>query len=145
MTAYLLDVNVLIALAWPEHESHDKAQHWFARAAGKGWATCPMVEAGFVRIISNPAFSAHAVSPREAMEALDASTRHPDHRFWPDTLPLPNALAPFADQQIGHQQITDLYLLSLAIHHKGKFATLDKRLEGLFPPGSSRRAHMEII
>ena len=54
MTAYLLDVNVLVALSWPGHEFHDRVQKWFARNARKGRATCPMVEAGFVRISSNP-------------------------------------------------------------------------------------------
>lgn len=126
MTAYLLDVNVLLALSWPGHKSHETVQRWFARNASKGWATCPMVEAGFVRILSNPAFSAHAVSPKEASEALRFNTKHAAHRFWPDDIPLAGALANLQDRVTGHQQITDAYLLALAIHHRGKLATLDR-------------------
>lgn len=126
MSTYLLDVNVLLALSWPGHKFHETVQKWFGRNASKGWATCPMVEAGFVRILSNPAFSAHAVSPKEATDALRFNTRHVAHRFWPDDIPLAGALSNLEDRVRGHQQITDGYLLALAIHHRGKLATLDK-------------------
>ncbi|MGA2743822.1 MAG: TA system VapC family ribonuclease toxin [Candidatus Sulfotelmatobacter sp.] len=124
MAAYLLDVNVLLALSWPGHQFHERVQNWFAGHARKGWATCPMVEAGFVRILSNPAFSPQAVSPKEAIDALKFNTKHSAHQFWPDDLPLADALAKL--QHRGHQQITDAYLLALAIHHRGKLATLDQ-------------------
>jgi len=126
MTAYLLDVNVLLALSWPGHEFHERVQKWFARNARKGWATCPMVEAGFVRISSNPAFSAHAVSPKEATDALRFNTKHFAHQFWADDIPVVGALAKLQDRVVGHQQITDAYLLALAMHHRGKLATLDQ-------------------
>jgi hypothetical protein len=83
-----------------------------------------MVEAGFVRILSSPAFSPQAVSPKEAIDALKFNTKHSAHQFWPDDLPLADALAKL--QHRGHQQITDAYLLALAIHHRGKLATLDQ-------------------
>ena len=126
MTAYLLDVNVLLALSWPGHKFHSSVQEWFGHNASKGWATCPMVEAGFVRIVSNPAFSVHAVSPKEAIEALEINTKHPTHQFWPDDIPLATAMAKLRDRIVGHQQITDAYLLALAMHHRSKLATLDK-------------------
>lgn len=126
MSGYLLDVNVLLALSWPGHKFHEGVQKWFASHARKGWATCPMVEAGFVRILSNPAFSARAVSPQEAVNALKFNTKHPDHQFWPDDIPLAGALANLEARIGGHQQITDAYLLALAMHHRGKLATLDK-------------------
>jgi hypothetical protein len=145
MTAYLLDVNVLLALSWPGHESHSSVQRWFARNAAKGWATCPMVEAGFVRILSNPAFSPHAVSPKEALEALRTNVKHPAHQFWPDDIPLAAALDRFGDRLAGHRQITDLYLLALAIQHRGKLATLDRRLLAVLGEGSDAVAHVELI
>jgi toxin-antitoxin system PIN domain toxin len=126
MTAYLLDVNVLLALSWPGHQFHERVQNWFAAHARKGWATCPMVEAGFVRILSNPAFSERAVSAKEAVDALRFNTKHPAHQFWPDDLPLAEALARMERRIEGHQQVTDAYLLGLALHHKGKLATLDQ-------------------
>jgi uncharacterized protein len=125
MTAYLLDVNVLLALSWPEHQFHEVVQGWFSRHARKGWATCPMVEAGFVRILSNPAFSAHAISPSEAVNALKFNTRHSAHQFWPDDLSVAEALASLPQEVGGHKQITDAYLLALAVRHRGKLATLD--------------------
>ncbi len=135
MTAYLLDLNVLLALSWPGHKFHDIVQRWFGRNAAKGWATCPIVEAGFVRIVSNPAFSPRAVSPKEAVEALKFNTKHPAHQFWADDIPVAGGLASVRDGIVGHQQVTDAYLLALAIHHKGKLATLDRGIVGLDPGG----------
>ena len=124
MTVYLLDVNVLLALSWPGHQFHETVHKWFAKNASKGWATCPMVEAGFVRILSNPAFSPQAVSPKEAADALKFNTKHAAHRFWPDDIPLVSALEHFQGRVAG--QVTDAYVLALAIHHRGKLATLDR-------------------
>lgn len=93
MKGYLLDTNLLIALLWPSHERHELALKWFARHRAKGWATCPFTQAGFVRIVSNPAFSRDAVQPREAIQVLSANTAAKDHTFWPDELPLVEAAA----------------------------------------------------
>ena len=70
MKGYLLDTNLLIALLWPSHEKHDLALKWFTRHRAKGWATCPITQAGFVRIVSNPSFSRDAVRPRDAVQVL---------------------------------------------------------------------------
>ena len=126
MKAYLLDVNVLLALSWPGHKFHERVQGWFERHGAKAWATCPMVQAGFVRIVSNPAFSPRAVSPKEALDSLAANTQHPGHQFWPDDISLAEGLMSLQGRIVGHQQITDAYLLALAIHHRGKLATLDR-------------------
>jgi toxin-antitoxin system PIN domain toxin len=126
MRAFLLDVNVLLALSWPEHKFHERVQSWFRDHGAKGWATCPMVQASFVRIVSNPAFSPRAVSPKEALDSLAANTRHPGHQFWPDDIAVAEGLMSLRSRIVGHQQITDAYLLALATHHRGKLATLDK-------------------
>ncbi len=91
MRAFLLDVNVLIALAWPAHSEHAKAQQWFQRNWREGWATCPFTQAGFVRILSNPAFSPEAVTPQEAVKLLRANLEHPSHQFWPDDISVAEA------------------------------------------------------
>ena len=140
MTAYLLDVNVLIALAWPEHQFHRVAEQWFSLKAAKGWATCPVVQIGFVRILSNPAFSPRAVSPKEAIRALTVSVQHPAHRFWADDISVAGGLGQVEERIVGHQQVTDAYLLALAIRNKGKLATLDNRLAGLTTHGADMRA-----
>ena len=75
MTAFLLDVNVLIALLWHAHERHLAAQHLFDRNSQKGWATCPFTQAAFVTIVANPAFSSDAVTPQEAVKLLGSNFR----------------------------------------------------------------------
>jgi toxin-antitoxin system PIN domain toxin len=131
MTAFLLDVNVLVALLWPTHEDHLRVQHWFGRNSRTGWATCPFTQAAFVRISANPAFSADAVKPLEAIKILSSNLLHPSHRFWKDEISFAEATKPFHERLAGHRQVTDAYLLGLAIHMKGKFATMDRAVLGL--------------
>jgi hypothetical protein len=145
MKGYLLDTNLLIALLWPSHERHELAVKWFARHRPKGWATCPLTQAGFVRIVSNPAFSRDAVQPREAIHVLSANTSAKDHKFWPDELPLGEAVAFAGVRLMGHQQVTDAYLLGLAIRRGGALATLDEHITALTGPKSAERKALEIV
>jgi uncharacterized protein len=129
----LLDANILIALVWPSHVSYEPAVRWFSRHSRRGWATCPFTEAGFVRIISNPAFSPNALSPRNAIRLLGDNLAIPGHVFWPDAISFPKALGNLEDRFTGHRQTTDLYLLGLAAHYQGKLATLDKGISAWAP------------
>ena len=145
MKGYLLDTNLLIALLWPSHERHGLAVKWFTRHRAKGWATCPFTQAGFVRIVSNPAFSRDAVQPREAIQILSANTASKDHALWTDEVPLADAVAFAGLRLMGHQQVTDAYLLGLAIRRGGVLATLDQRIASLTEPKSAERRALEII
>lgn len=145
MKGYLLDTNLLIALLWPSHERHGIALKWFGQSRRKGWATCPLTEAGFVRIVSNPAFSRDAVRPRDAVHVLGANTAASDHVFWSDDLPLAEAVAFAGVRLMGHQQVTDAYLLGVAIHRGGVLATLDQRLSTLTEPDGAARTALEIV
>ena len=145
MNGYLLDTNLLIALLWPTHERHELALKWFTRHRTQGWATCPLTQAGFVRIVSNPAFSRDAVQPREAVQVLVANTAAKDHRFWPDDLPLAETVAFTGVRLLGHQQVTDAYLLGLALHRGGALATLDERITALADPKSAVRKAVAIV
>jgi uncharacterized protein len=132
VTGYLLDTNALIALAWPNHVHHPDAAGWFRRKGAARFATCPVTQMGFARISSNPAFTAHAVTPGEALALLARITGMPEHDFWPDDLPL---AAAFEKQQpVTHRQVTDGYLLALAKAHGGRLATLDRGILSL--PGA---------
>ena len=131
MTYFLLDVNVLIALVRPKHEKHEKVMRWFRTTGGKHWATCPFTEAGFVRVVSNPKFTAQSVDVTEALQLLSALTAMPGRRFWPIDTTFAEAVKPFEERFFGHQQVTDLYLLSLAIRHKGALATTDRAMASL--------------
>lgn len=126
MAGALLDVNVLVALLTADHTSHDAARHWFADNAKNGWATCPMTQAGFVRIASNPSAGEHRVSPGEAIELLRENLMHSTHEFWRDDLSVVEASTTFLPQLRGHQQVTDVYLLGLALRHKGRLVTFDR-------------------
>jgi uncharacterized protein len=145
MKGYLLDTNVLIALLWPSHARHELAVKWFTRHRSKGWATCPLTEAGFVRIVSNAAFSRDAVTPREAAGVLAANAAAKDHAFWPDELPFAEAVAFAGARLVGHQQVTDTYLLGLALRRGGVLATLDERIAALTEPKSAERKALEIL
>ena len=145
MRRYLLDTNLLIALLWPSHERHDLALKWFTRHRAKGWATCPITQAAFVRIVSNPAFSRDAVQPREAIHVLSANTAAKDHAFWADELPVAEAVAFAGIRLMGHQQVTDAYLLGLAIRRGGALATLDQHIAALTEAKSAERKALEIV
>lgn len=140
----LLDVNVLVALLWPDHEAYDRAQDWFGRKARSGWATCPFTQAGFVRIVSNPAFSTHAVTPQEATRLLVANLNHPGHKFWKDEIAFSDAVQPFRVRLTGHQQVPDAYLLGLAMHQRGKLATFDKKIGALLSK-NTQWSYLEVI
>ena len=142
MSAYLLDTNVLIALLWPAHDAHEVCRVWFERQARRGWATCALTQAGFVRIVSNPAFSPYAPPAHRAAEQLAANLAHPAHQFWHDDLSLNDAVRPFRAQLFGHRQVTDAYLLGLAAHHGGRLATLDRGIRSLLPPDG---AHSDCL
>ncbi len=145
MTAVLLDVNVLIALMWPTHEGHGRVQEWFGEHAGSGWATCPFTEAGFVRIVANPAFSKDAVTPSEAVKLLEENTKHKGYQFWGDEIGFVAAMRGFEQRLTGHQQVTDAYLLGLAIHKKGKLATMDKGVSELLVERDLEREFLVTI
>jgi toxin-antitoxin system PIN domain toxin len=123
----LLDINVLIALFDPDHVSHEAAIAWFARHAKQGWASCPLTQNGCVRIMSSPSYpNAQPVQAivRRLAEACDERV----HQFWPDEPSLLD-LTVFDPTRIhGPRQITDVYLLGLAVRHQGRLVTFDDRI-----------------
>lgn len=118
---------------------------WFARNRAKGWATCPMTHAGFVRIVSNPAFSRDAVSPLEAVNLLRATTEADDHEFWPDETSLPEAVSFAGQRLVGHQQVSDAYLLGLAIRRGGVLATFDAGVAALMESKSPNARSLQVL
>jgi hypothetical protein len=57
---------------------------------------------------------------------LESNLDSPTHHFWPDSISVPEALKKVEGRLTGHRQTTGAYLLGLAMHHRGKLATLDK-------------------
>jgi toxin-antitoxin system PIN domain toxin len=141
----LLDLNVLVALAWPSHIFHDAAHRWFGAHAARGWATCPMTQCGFVRLSSNRAIIPYAVSPKEAVKLLAEMTSHKGHRFWPDDIPFHEVQRHSFRLLLGHRQVTDAYLAALAHRHGGRLATFDKGLAALAASGPLPADIVELL
>ncbi len=144
MSVALLDVNVLIALAWTSHIHHRAAHAWFRAHKVEGWATCATTQCGFVRVSSNPSIIPEAVRPIEAVDLLKRIVALPGHVFWTESLPLYDSPVP-TGLLAGHRQVTDAYLLGLAIHHEGRLATLDRSIGALIPPEFPRRDLVAMI
>ena len=145
MSRYLLDANALIALGWPAHEHHERMLAWFRTQARHGWATTPFTQAAFVRIVSQPAFSGSAIGPREAAEVLSRNLAHRYHSFFPLDLQIAEVTALCSGGLMGHRQVTDAYLLALAVKRKCKLVTFDSGLEQLLATERERQAHVERI
>ncbi len=125
---FLLDTNVLIALVDPEHSFHAAAEDWFVANRQTGWATCPIAQNGLVRIISHQSYPNSAGSPAAAMMLLSDLTADTDHHFWPDDISLFDESLIDRSKLLTPAQVTDSYLLALAVKHGSKFATFDRRL-----------------
>ena len=132
MTA-LLDVNVLLALAWPNHVHHDSAIEWFIENQANGWASCPITENGFIRVSSNPRFTSEAKSPAEAMLQLERMISLEGHEFWSDSFSLTEPGRIERSRLQGHNRVTDAFLLALAIDRGGRLATYDRKIANLVP------------
>lgn len=145
MTSHLLDVNVLIALAWPQHVHHNAAHRWFERVGTKAWATCPLTQLAFVRISSNRRIIPEAVTPHDAAALLESMTALPNHRFWSDDLPALPALKSSGIALTGHRQVSDVYLLALARKHGGKLATFDRGIAELGPQRQQQERYLALL
>lgn len=123
----LLDVNALVALAWDTHVHHEAVAAWFDRRSGP-WATCPVTEAGFVRISSNPKVLAGALGVDEARDVLRDLRAVGEHRFLVNDVSLVDADAP---PIVGHRQVTDAVLLTVARRAGVTLVTFDAALAKL--------------
>jgi toxin-antitoxin system PIN domain toxin len=132
-TAILLDVNVLVALAWPNHVHHTAALDWFEEVGRAGFATCPVTQSGFVRVSSNRRAIPNARSPGEAREILRRITALPGHNFWLDDTEIANNQSIAWERLGSHAQVTDAHLVALTIRHGGRLATFDRGLLDLAP------------
>ncbi len=126
MSVALLDVNVLVALLDPAHRNHEDAHLWFGRNRKFGWATCPITINGCIRVLSNPAYPTVEATPAEVGRRLRIACSGPEHHFWEDSASLLDEMQFSLSTIGGHRQITDAYLLGLAVRNHGKLATFDR-------------------
>jgi len=123
----LLDVNVLLALLDSDHADHDRAREWLNEEIAGGWASCAITENGFVRIISQPRYPS-PIPVIHAIERLRSATNTSHHEFWTSDVSLLDDAAINADLLHGARQVTDVYLLALAVAHDGRFVTFDRSI-----------------
>jgi toxin-antitoxin system PIN domain toxin len=119
----LLDVNLLIALVDRSHAAHRFAHNWLAANRTLGWSTCPIAENGCLRILTNPKYS-NPYPAEEVLEWLDEAKLDPSYDFWPDDLSI-NGLHFRRAALTGHQQVTDIYLLAMAVSRGARLLTFD--------------------
>jgi len=143
MNRHLLDVNVLFALVWPEHEAHAAAHSWFSRSGHQAWATNPLTQLGVLRLLTNPVVAQGSFSAASALAVVTENTRHAGHEFWPLDEEVADGLKPLAARLRGHRQWTDALLLREAMKRDGVLVTFDSGVKEL--AGGELRDHLLIL
>ena len=123
----LLDVNALMALAWPNHQHHRAVVARLDRRPAPEWATCALTQLGLVRLSSNPAVVGVRRTPAQALDLLGRLVADPRHCYLTPLPALPEVARQF-QHLLGHQQVTDAYLLAVAAELDAVLLTLDRRL-----------------
>ncbi len=125
---HLLDVNVWVALLDEAHVHHAQALGFMLKRKVK-IATCPLVENGVIRVLNLPGYSKHGpVGFQAVQQKLQQICADIDHEFWPDSVSLRDEKRVNWSRVLGHNQITDVYLLALAVANAGCLVTLDHRV-----------------
>jgi toxin-antitoxin system PIN domain toxin len=139
-TKHLLDVNVLVALFDPGHVDHRVVARWFS-SPGLQWGLCAFSEAGFLRVSTNSAAGNRTLE--QAADVLRSFSNDPFYRYWPIKAGWNSLAEPFQDRVYGHQQVTDAYLLGLAILENGVLVTLDKAIRSMAGPRNAK--HLLVL
>jgi len=142
VTAFLLDVNVLIALIDPTHVQHDAAHDWFEVQGHKAWATCALTENGVLRIVGHARYPNSPGTPAAVAPLMAGLRALAGHVFWPDDISLLDAARIDATRLLSSAQVTDSYLLALARAHGGHLATFDRRLVTAAVVGGAKCLHL---
>jgi uncharacterized protein len=137
---HLLDINVLIALVDRDHPHNTAATAFFKQAMIGGWATCPLTENGFCRVLGHPQYTGGPGSPEEARKLLAAYCAAPGHQFWPDDISLTDA-ATYPNLPPS-KHLTDFYLLALAVKRGARLCSFDRRLDPVLVPGGAKACHI---
>lgn len=141
----LLDVNVLLALLWPTHPDFEVADAWFRANSQSGWATCAITQSGFIRISAQKSFQ-HSDRTIEAIaQGLEKAATSSTHRFLNIDFPFQMVRKICTGGVVGHRQITDAYLLTLAIKNKAKFISFDAGVRQLLATEPERIKHLVIL
>jgi toxin-antitoxin system PIN domain toxin len=139
----LLDINVLLALLDSDHVDHVRAHDWLDAEIDAGWASCAITENGFVRIISQPRYPS-PVSPAEAVDLLARAADAGHHEYWSCDVSVLDPTVVDPSRVHGPRQVTDAYLLALAVAHDGRFLTFDSAVSLASVPGATAD-HLTVL
>jgi toxin-antitoxin system PIN domain toxin len=139
----LLDINVLIALLDLDHTHHREARKWLEVEAKQGWASCPITQNGCVRVMSQEGYP-NPLPISSVIARLSVATQTSYHEFWPDDVSILDEAYIQADRVHGPKQITDIYLLALAVQHNGRLVTFDATIPISAVP-SARKHHLHVV
>ena len=139
----LFDVNVLIALLDSDHIGHSAATAWFAENLTPGWASCPISENGAARVMASPGYP-NRLPVAEVLKRIAQAAATGDHRFWPDDVSLTDPSVFKLGELLGPKQITDRYLLALAVRNGGRLVTFDHAIRPTAVEGASAR-HLVLL
>lgn len=142
---HLLDANALIAVGWPAHQHHEVMQTWFSRHASRGWATCALTQAAFVRVVSQPAFSGRVLGVAEVVEVMLRNLAHPRHRLVALDFGFDAVLACCTGGVVGHRQVSDAYLLTAAARAGLKLLTFDAGIRALLATDEERARCLTVL
>ncbi len=141
---WLLDANVLIAMTHRPHVHHADAHAWFHALPRRRWASCAHTQLAFLRLSCHPRIAGETVTLSQARDALTTLAEHPTHEYWPDA-PEPLTLSTLNSAAlVGHRQVTDAYLLGLAMQRGQRLATLDRGL-ATYAQALSLDTHVELV
>ncbi len=132
----LFDVNVLIALLDTDHVGHSVATAWLGAQLEHGWASCPITENGTARVMASAGYP-NPLPVAAILQRLGVAKATEYHRFWPDDVSLTDVEVFNHTELLGPKQITDRYLLALAVRNNGRFVTFDQGIRPTAVIGAS--------
>ena len=139
----LYDVSALIALLDENHAAHSAVSKWLVDNIEQGWASCPLTQNGCLRILCQPRYP-NSLSFLVALDRLRTAVSTQYHQFIADDISILDDALVDARQLSGYRQITDVYLLALAVAHNARLVTLDTNI----PLGTVRGAtetHLVVL
>ena len=139
----LLDVSMLLPLFDFGHVLHQRASTWYAENREAGWASCPLTQNGFARIVCQSAYPRPA-RIIDALAVLQRQLSEPDHEFWPDDISIADDSVLNRERILGSSQITDIYLLALAVKNGGRLVTFDRGVS-LAAVREAKERHLVVL
>lgn len=140
----LLDVNVLIAICDAHHLHHAQASEWFVNHAKQGWATCPLVQNGAIRIMSQPTYP-NTRPIGEVVHQLRMMCASKYHHFWANNFSIMDEAKIAHQHLLGNKQLTDIYLLALAVQHGARLISIDGGIPVQAVKGAKQENYLRLL